>query len=316
MGLRMTRADRRRRRAVVGRILTVILVIAGGVAGYLVTGELQPAYQATTTLMVGDLTSDAEVSAADIDTSLSLATAYATLIRSATVLSPVITQLQLPTTWSVLRNQVHVTPDNGGVPTITVEVIDPNPRAALAIARAVAAQTVALAPGDAGIEASGTEFASEQADRLETAIRQAQTRLRTLERQARATASPGQRASIDAQITQQTNALSNLQANYLAFTQTVTATRSSNKVSVLEPAAVTKVPLRPHRTVNAGLGAGIGLLLGVALTVRPPRRRVDGDERTADGDGVAERRRAPSLPPRPGERQLDPWIRELRDPAE
>jgi capsular polysaccharide biosynthesis protein len=303
----------------VGRILTVVLVIAGGVTGYLVTGELEPVYQATTTLMVGDLTSDAEVSAADIDTSLSLATAYATLMRSATVLSPVIAQLRLPTTWTALRDHVHVTPDNGGVPTIELTVFQPSPRSALTIARAVAAQTVALAPGDLGVAATGADFAASQAEELKTSIQQTQARLHHLERLAASTASPTERASIDARIAQQTNALSNLQTNYLAFAQTVSAERSSNQVSILEPAAVTKVPLRPHRTINAGLGAGIGLLLGVALTVRPPRRRVDevdDGDRPVDGEAVVERRRTPSLPPGPGERQLDPWIRELRGPAE
>jgi capsular polysaccharide biosynthesis protein len=296
-------------------LLVGVLTVLGGVAGYAATADLPPVYQATTTLIVGDLISSPDIHAADIDTSLTLSNAYGTLIRSETVLSPVIDDLGLHTSWTELRNRVHVSANVGGVPLITVTVSAETPRSALAIVRAVATQTVALAPSGTGGEDAGLGFGLTQVDELKGAIVKAERRLHQLEAERDATTSVGGRAALESRINEQTRLITDLQANYATFAQTMAANRPSNHVGVLETASVTPSPLRPHRTINSGLGAGIGLLIGVAITVRPRRSRMDvvGTMRAPSrgGGGRALSAESPPLPPEPGERVLDPWVREL-----
>ena len=318
MGDRMRRRGKRPRRQTRTRwLLVAVMTLLGGVAGYLATGQLEPVYQATTTLMVGDLTTSADIKASDMDTSLSLSNAYATLMRSETVLGPVVRDLGLSTSWNELRNRVHVSPNVGGVPTIRVTVFDTTPRSALTIVRAVATQTVDLSPSAAGVESESVAFAAIQADELKAAIQRAQSDLNELEAELTSTTTAGGRAAAQSRIVEQTNLIADLQTNYLAFAQTVAAHRPSNHVEVLEPAFVAQTPLRPHRTVNAGLGAGIGMLLGLAIAVRPRRAHPDvadaASRDTANGKVREGSQGAPDLPPRPGEDEVDPWLRELAE---
>jgi capsular polysaccharide biosynthesis protein len=133
-------------------IVIVAATVLGAIIGAVVSQEIEPAYAATTTMLVGDL--EGSDSGPDVRSSGQVAAIYGELIRGDRVLTPVIGRLGLDADWQELRNRVHVDIGANNVPIITITVYAPSSSEATATAGAITNQMLAMSrPAETAIAA-------------------------------------------------------------------------------------------------------------------------------------------------------------------
>lgn len=245
-------------------LLLVLGAAIGGLVGYTLSQTQQPVYEATTTLIVGRMTTDTNVERADILLSEQLVPTYANLVRRRPVLENVVTQLQLPESWLALKERVRVRPIEG-TQLFEINVTASSSAQAVAIADAIAYQIVLLSPASARTIAdeSTKAFINRRLENLQKYIDAGQQQLDELEAEQAAMIGvlPAVREelretiqTLQANITDWDNSYSRL----LAFTREAQA---SNQLVIIEMATANPFPLRP-RTELVTL---VALILGLGL---------------------------------------------------
>src|SRR5258708_15096887 len=112
-------------------LILLAAAVAGG-ASYRISQYLPRVYRSSTTLMVGDFTSNPNVSADEVATSQRLAATYSQIIGREPILSATVTALKLPTDWQELKTRVLVTHLDGSQ-IIEIWAVDSDPKRAKAI---------------------------------------------------------------------------------------------------------------------------------------------------------------------------------------
>lgn len=323
------RADGRKVMAGVRRWwwLTLLLFAAvGGAAGYVGSKEMEPVYQATTTLLVGDLTSAPNLTKDDMEASRMLASTYGTLIRGQSVLASVIQELGLRSSWQELKKTVHVDLGTADSHLITVDVFASSPTKARAIAAAVADQVVAISPvSTGGSDAHAAHsFAFAQVRELEEVITQEEKQISMLEAALASARTPRARAQLQDQIEHQSELVIEWQRIFGFLLRFLAADGSPNTLHVLQPAEAIASRIRPDMVVNTALGAAIGALIGLGITrtlaLRRARRWGHAIGRGSQDRAGLSAAREKVYPHRvliadrvAGLAALDSWVRELAD---
>jgi uncharacterized protein involved in exopolysaccharide biosynthesis len=287
-------------------LLVPLLAAMGGATAYLGSGEIESVYQATTTLLVGDVTEAPNLTKSDIEASDSLAETYGRLLRSQPVLGSVTQELGLQMPWEELKDRVHVDLGANEIPLIIISVSASSPAEARTIAAAIADRIVAISPSGTGRsdEDDSHAFASRQARELERTIGREEQRISRLETALAAASTPQERGRIQSEIREHVDLVIDLQGNYTSLVQLASAGGSPNSLQVLQPAQAGTAPIRPDVEVITALGAALGALAGIAIAYGLRVRRGHGIRHVIyqTGDGAI-----PVV-------ALDPWVRELTDP--
>ena len=79
-----------------------LIAILGALAGYIISRQQTPVYQATTTVLVGDSIKSTNVDRVDIQVSEALVQTYVEVARRQPVLQGVVTALNLNGSWQAL----------------------------------------------------------------------------------------------------------------------------------------------------------------------------------------------------------------------
>lgn len=117
-------------------LITAIAITISGVISFTI---LTPIYQASTQILVNQSKEEATTpfNAQDIQTNLQLINTYTGIIKSPAILSKVIEELQLDTTPGTLNGNIAVNSlQNSQI--LTIDVNNPNPKAAVEIANTIA----------------------------------------------------------------------------------------------------------------------------------------------------------------------------------
>lgn len=261
------------------------------------SGRIKPFYQAHLTLSVGDSRQALKVSKDDIDTSVTLASAYGSLIRSRPVLDSVARELDLSSPWQELKNRVHVDLSEIETPTISVSVRAGSSAGAEAIAAAIGERAMALSPASHSVPLNegSRAFAVRQTVKLEDAIRRTQRRIARF-RAAASAPVPKVRARVNDKVRVQFKLIEQWLGNYV-FVKRLSAQVSPNSVRLLEPAEASTAPVRPDAKIDVVLGVAIGAVTGFGLAQI----------------AVFHRRRGAWAAPAPGSGG-DPWVEQLAGP--
>ncbi len=272
-------------------VAILALTVAGGVFGVVVSRDIQPTYAATASVLVGSL--DRPDLANDFGTSAMVTAIYGNLIRSESVLEPVIGRLELPTDWQELRDRVHVDLGINEIPIITITVYGRSSADATATARAITDRLLELNRPGVGAPTVQVEPNTAGAEPLtEQSIARVEQRLSRLERRKASLVRAGE-AHIQQRIDHLSGVLMNWQDIYSA--QLAATSGASNDLQILQPAEPKGGKIRPRMFVNVALGAAIGCLLGFGLLLGAPMLARSAHTRRGGGD---------------------PWVRELERAAQ
>jgi capsular polysaccharide biosynthesis protein len=298
-----------------------VLALLGGTVGYGISQQIKPTYEATVTLLVGDLTQTSNLTKDAIDSSVELASTYSALIRSAPVLERATQELGQPTqSWVDLKNRVHVDVSNGS-PLLTITVFDRSPQQAISTATAVVHGALALSPAGPGDQrVRGLRaFAWQRASRLQDNITEAQKQISQLRSSLSSSSISSSNTGIRSLIDRKERLIIAWQANYAALIGFLSTEAAPNRLKVLQPAQASLTPVRPDTKVNTALGIAIGIAIAFAIDYALAFRR--GSRPTTDGGsrgpwipthGQPPTRSQPGLGDRMG--TPDPWV-PTRDPA-
>lgn len=239
-------------------LIVLCTVLAAG-ASLAFSRSTPPTYQASTTLMVGQIIQDPNPNAQDMSTSERLAQTYAEIVRRQPILQATVEALGLDTTWRELRGRVVVNLVRN-TQLIEIQVYDTDPQRARLTADELARQLILQSPTEQDKERERyRQFVTAQLADLQAQIEAGQAELPELKKSLATAFSAEQMQSIQDQITALQAQLNTWQANYaslLSFLQK----GSTNYISVVESATVT--PISSRKRLNVLLAVGVGIMLG------------------------------------------------------
>jgi capsular exopolysaccharide synthesis family protein len=238
--------------------LIVASVLVATVFGYLGTLQMPRVYQATTTVMVGQVLEQPDPNAQDLYLSQQLAQTYADMVRRRPILEGVDEALGLgyvPSAANVSARQVP------GTQLLEIAVRDTHAERAMYIANGIAHQLILQSPTGAGEELERRVFVQAQLKDLESRIQETQGEID--EEQTRLGSANSARAiqQYQANIAALGQKLSTYQSTYASLLQTLQG--GVNYISVIEPATTPTVPISPRVGMTVMLASAIGLILAV-----------------------------------------------------
>jgi succinoglycan biosynthesis transport protein ExoP len=238
--------------------LIVASVLIATVSSYLGTLQMPRIYQATTTVMVGQVLEQPDPNAQDLYLSQQLALTYADMVRRQPILEGVTEMLGLeyvPSAEDVSARQVP------GTQLLEIAVRDTHPERAMDIADGIAHQLILQSPTEATEEQERRAFVRTQLVDLEFRIQETQDEID--EEQARLESANSAQAiqQYQANVAALQQKLSTYQSTYAALLPAVQG--GVNYISVVEPATMPTVPISPRVGMTVMLAAAIGLVLAV-----------------------------------------------------
>jgi capsular polysaccharide biosynthesis protein len=283
-------------------LLLVPIVIGVTELGYLISSQQTPVYQATTSVVVGGVLQNSDLTKDDLDASQQLALVYADAVSREPVLAGLVKETRLKTSWQSLRGMVQaaVSPNDPQLIDITAEASTPH--VAKEVADAVPGQLVALGPGKDNQAAGRVQsFVRSQLTALQQDIARAQAEIAKLRKRAIA-ASPQNKRRFEAEIATQRRLINSGQGNYSSLLSSVAAQGTPNSIQTLVPAEVDPHPVSPNVTRSTILAGAIGIILAFSLIyplqLRTTRRRTDSaNVRDAPTDPIASNPNGSPPPP-------------------
>jgi non-specific protein-tyrosine kinase len=239
-----------------------LIVLSTAVAGFVAwwfARDQPPIYQTSSTLMIGQLIEDPDLSYVDFYTGERLAQTYSELIKREPILKAAASALGFEEQWRSLRNKVGVNLVPG-TELIEITVTDTDPSRAKAIADEVAVQLQVMVTPD---ETPERQFVREQAAAFPARIKAAQDEIGRLQAQVDGAFSAREIQDLQSQINSLQNQVNTWQSTFAQY-QLLLGERSVKLLEVIEEAAVPTMPVGPNWMLQVMLAAAIGAALGVA----------------------------------------------------
>ncbi len=243
--------------------LLLLSIVVFGVAAFLLSKNITPIYQATTSVLINEAPANKTTDYTSIVTSERLAQTYAQLMVKTPVLEAVIDRLGIQRDPEDLEQGIQVQTTND-TQLIEIEVEDTNPLIAAAIANTLV---------DVFIENNQAL----QASRYATTKKSLETQLARLDEQIKQTSEYISNLDSDGESTERDRletTLAQYQQTYASLLQSyeqvrVAEAQSTSNVVQVEPAVAPEIPIRPRVLLNTVLAAFIGfaLSLGVVLLI-------------------------------------------------
>jgi Mrp family chromosome partitioning ATPase/capsular polysaccharide biosynthesis protein len=251
---------------VLGRWIWLLLMaaaVAGG-ASYRISQYLPRVYQSSATLMVGDFTSNPNVSADEVATSQRLAATYSQMIEREPILSATVTALTLPTDWRELKTRVLVTHFDGSQ-IIAIRVVDSDPKRAQVITQEIIHQVVRQSPTQQSFQEleQRRQFLQGQIDSLQANIKQGEDTLAAKQTQLQHENSARAVLDLQDEIKALDLKLTEWRSTYASLLSAAQG-KPANTLSVIEPPSVENQPISPNIKANVLLAAVLGILLAIA----------------------------------------------------
>lgn len=280
--------------------LIILCTVAAGASAYIVSRNMTPIYEASSTLRVNQASSPTTANAyADVLTSERLARTYASLLTSRPVIEE--TAQRLGADVKSVEKAITVTPVRDTL-LLEITVEGPNPELITQVANVLP---------QVFIDRDHQQQLGQVTQYRDTLQREIDATLADLTRAtdelARAT-DDAQKARLEASVAQHRTTYSTLLAN--AQQAKLAEAQASNNLVVSEPAIVPETPVRPRTLTNALLAAVIGALLavGAAFLIE----YLDDTIKTADDiervTGLSTLGAIARLKEADGSRQLIAWL--------
>lgn len=246
--------------------LLILLAALGAAVGYLLSQRQRPVYQATTTLLVGQIFQETNLNRQDILTSDLVASTYSDMIRRQPILQGVVDTLGLSQSWQQLRSRVSVELVQG-TQLIQISVEDYSPQSAQIIADEIVHQMILFNPAESSTEESQSArlFVRQHVEDLQTRIADGQSELASLEREIANTESQERLVQLQAQENTLTSLITDWESTYTQLLGYLSTGQSPNTLTVIEPAQASPNPVRPLVQLFILIGGVIGAFIGLAI---------------------------------------------------
>ncbi len=239
-------------------LMVACTLVAAG-SSFIGTLGVPRTYQATTTLMIGQVLQQANPNTQDIWLSQQLAQTYADMVRRRPILEGVQAALGLQYTPSGSNVSARSVP---GTQLLEISYRDTDALRASVIANEIANQLIQRSPTESPAVVERRTFVQEQLADLEHKIQDTRDAIEAEQVKLDAANSARAIQQYQANISALEQKLSSYQSNYAAYL--LTAQGGTNYITQIEPASQPTTPISPNVPQTVLLAAGIGLALAVA----------------------------------------------------
>lgn len=246
--------------------LLIGLTALAAAAGLMISQRQTPVYEATATLLVGDITKTTNLSREDVQMSALFAQTYADLAVRQPVMQGVVEMLDLNESWEDLRKRVQVTSiDDSQLIEIKAEAR--SPELAKQVADEIAKQLILIGPTNVGSQSGNVVqgFVHQQMEDTQLRILDGQTRIKEIEAAMTERITPSKMIELQAEKVNMERLVADLVLNFVELSNLAAQDRNPNALSIVETAYAEKDPIRPRANLNILLGAGLGMLLALGL---------------------------------------------------
>jgi len=246
--------------------LVIVLAIIGAVGGYLMSQKQTPVYEATTTILVGEILESTDLNRTDILTSELVATTYAEMVRRQPVMEGVVGSLGLDQDWRQLKSQVRVNLIEG-TQLIQINVESSTPSKAQLIADEIATQLISFSPSQNQLQGTDNTqaFVQQQLENLQARLESGENRRAQLDMQLANTRSTEKLDEIQGEIDVLDNLLTEWENNYTQLLIFLGNRQSPNNLTIIEPAQASTNQIRPNVRLYVLIGSGVGIFLAISL---------------------------------------------------
>jgi succinoglycan biosynthesis transport protein ExoP len=247
-------------------LLIVGIIIPMGIS-YHFLSQQPPLYQAKVTLMVGGAVQRPSYDPTQAGASISLAQAYAVLVKRRPITQPVIERLGLERSPEALARQITagISPE---APLLEIMVTDASPQAAALIANALADELIRQSPLETEYRQQPQAFVQEQLIKLQEKIRDLEKQIEELKGSRENAITPAEIEEFNRRISSLEAELADYRETYAYFLQ-FQRDSSAIELKVVEPATVPTRPVSSRSNLIllvAGV-AGLALALGAAFVI-------------------------------------------------
>ena len=257
------------------RIIFIILrrfwlIVIFGVIGFFVGREIgsriTPVYEATATLMVGQISQLNTLDRTDILNSEVIIQTYSDIVSRQPILEEVVKKSDLAITWQQLRKQVHVNPVEG-TQLMEIKVEASNPEDATALADMISEQLLSVANSTSQNNDVVQEFIHKQLDDLRNKILNGQDQLIELHNEEAELSSPVDLEAKQSEIVSLEETLTQWVNSYISLTQLVEKEKLPDYLTSIGSAQASNEPIRPNILLNSIIGSGLGIVLGLGFVI-------------------------------------------------
>lgn len=247
--------------------LIIGLAVIGVAGGYLISRGQTPIYEATTTILVGEIFESTELDRTDILTSQLVATTYAEMVRRRPVLEGVVESLNLTQSWRQLKDQVKVILIEG-TQLIQITVEDSSPSRAQMLVNEIANQVISISPTRTQIQdtANTRLFVQQQIENFQARLETGQSKRDSLEIELVSTNSTERLEEIQREIDILDGLISGWESNYTQLLVFLGNRQSPNNLTIVEPALASNSQISPNTQLFILIGFGVGFLLALGAT--------------------------------------------------
>jgi capsular exopolysaccharide synthesis family protein len=254
--------------AVLVRFLWLVLGLAiiGGVGGYLMSQRQTPVYEATTTILVGEILESTDLNRTDILTSELVATTYAEMVRRQPVMEGVVGSLGLDQDWRQLKSQVRVNLIEG-TQLIQINVEASTPSKAQLIGDEIATQLISFSPAQNQLQGTDNTqaFVQQQLENLQARLEAGENRRALLDQQLANARTTERLNEIQGEIDVLDSLLTEWENNYTQLLIFLGNRQSPNNLTIIEPAQASTNQIRPNIRLYILIGSGVGFFLAISL---------------------------------------------------
>ena len=242
------------------------ITVLGVLAGYVISRQQTPVYQATTTILVGDSIKSTNVDRVDIQVSEALVQTYVEVAHRQPVLQGVVTTLNLNGSWQALDKQIQVTQIES-TQLIEIVVEGNSPEMARMIADEIVNQLILLSPtnSEGRDNESINTFNREQITSLQERIVTGQNRLLEIETAMSKSISEIELADLQREKATLNGLIVEWERNYTDMLLLTEPKRNPTQLSVIESAHSNNNQIRPRVQLNTLLGGALGMIIGLGL---------------------------------------------------
>lgn len=248
-------------------LILVGAFVAGGVA-FIDAVRRPPVYEASTTIAIGRFIEQPNPSSAEIRTGIDLATTYAQLVRTYTVLQATVDELALPMSADQLSGRVS-TRIITGTSLLVISVTYTDPTLTADIANTLAEQIILKSPTNLTSEQQAQiDFANRQIADLNAQLQDARERVTLIDQQLATTDNSVRVAALTSQRDALISQINDASATIAEFSGNVTTLQQrTNALDIVEPARIPTEPTgtSPVRAALLGTAVGAALIIGLVL---------------------------------------------------
>lgn len=244
--------------------VSVLVIAVFVILGYSITQRQTPVYEATASVMVGQLSAANNLSREDIQLNELFAQTYADLAVRQPVLQGVVDTLGLNESWQELRKRVQVSYVEG-TRLIEIDVEDKSPGSARTVADAVADHLVLI--GSTNTSESEEDpiqvFINQQMTDIQAKIVNGKNRIREIDNTIAGAISSARLLALQTEKANLERLIADHIMNYVALSGMAKQQNQPNVLNVIERAHSSNEPVRPNLYLNLLVSAGLGMFLGI-----------------------------------------------------